>query len=116
GDTDKTLRSEYVEEVGPVTCADCKYVLVDTEEKFADFINELKKQARFAFDTETDALGAMQGQLVGMSFSWKPTEGYYVPVRGPDGCQILDCERVFQEIKPILENEKIEKVGHNLKY
>ncbi|MBC8105671.1 MAG: DNA polymerase I, partial [Anaerolineae bacterium] len=61
-------------------------------------------------------LGAMQGGLVGMSFSWEAGVGYYVPVKGPVGCEILDCDRVLRELKPILENEKIEKVGHNLKY
>src|SRR5262249_23676631 len=76
----------------------------------------LKKQKRFAFDTETDQLGAMQSDLVGMSFSWQPRTGYYVPVRGPAGCRIVDCERVFEQLKPIFENEQIEKVGHNLKY
>ncbi|CAN5408903.1 DNA polymerase I [soil metagenome] len=103
-------------EGGPQTCADCKYILIDTDEKFADFLSKLKKAKRFAFDTETDALGAMQGGLVGMSFSWQAGIGYYVPVKGPVGCEILDCDRVLRELKPILENEKIEKVGHNLKY
>ncbi|MBC8105334.1 MAG: hypothetical protein H7Z14_01995, partial [Anaerolineae bacterium] len=103
-------------EGGPQTCADCKYTLIDTDEKFADFLAQLHKAKRFAFDTETDALGAMQGGLVGMSFSWEAGVGYYVPVKGPVGCEILDCDRVLREVKPILENAKIEKVGHNLKY
>jgi DNA polymerase-1 len=101
---------------GPLTCSDCKYVLVNTDETFNDFIAQLKEAKRFAFDTETDALGAMQGALVGMSFSWEPRVAYYVPVKGPAGCQLLDCDRVFAAIKPIFEDPKIEKVGHNLKY
>jgi DNA polymerase-1 len=101
---------------GPLTCSDCKYILVNTDEAFADFIANLKKQTRFAFDTETDELGAMQGSLVGMSFSWEPAVAYYVPVKGPPGCELVDCDRVFRELKPIFENPKIGKVGHNLKY
>jgi DNA polymerase-1 len=94
----------------------CNYCLIDTEEKFVDFLKQLKKQKRFAFDTETDALGALRSNLVGMSFSWDKQTGYYVPVKGPTGCQHLECERVLRDLKPILENEKIKKVGHNLKY
>src|SRR5205823_6616058 len=56
------------------------YQCVDTEEKFELFLELLKQQKRFAFDTETTALGAMNSRLVGMSFSWKPGTGYYVPV------------------------------------
>src|SRR3712207_8465999 len=47
---------------------------------------------------------------VGMSFSWEAGVGYYVPTKGPVGCEIMDCDRVLRELKPILESETIEKV------
>ena len=99
-----------------VTSEKCRYTLVDTEEKFADFLKALRERKRFAFDTETDNLGALTSNLIGMSFSWAPETGYYVPVKGPAGCETLACDRVLREIKPVLEDAKVEKVGHNLKY
>jgi DNA polymerase-1 len=101
---------------GPKTCADCSYECVDTDEKFEIFIDLLRQQKRFAFDTETVSLGSMEHPLVGMSFSWKEATGYYVPVKGPAGCKLVDCDRVMRELKPILEDPAIKKVGHNLKY
>src|SRR5258706_5774602 len=101
---------------GLATSAGLNYVLVDTEEKFTSFIASLKKQPRFAFDTETDDLGAMRSNVIGMSFSWKPGSGYYVPVAGPPECEFLSLDRVLQDLKPILESEKFQKVGHNIKY
>ncbi len=98
------------------TCADCDYQLVQTPEQFEAFLAELKKQTRFAFDTETDALGAMASSIVGMSFSWKPHTGWYVAVCGPQDSTFLDCEKTIAQLKPILENPAIKKVGHNLKY
>ncbi|HEX8522858.1 MAG TPA: DNA polymerase I [Tepidisphaeraceae bacterium] len=98
------------------TCADCSYECVDTEEKFDIFLDMLREQKRFAFDTETTTLGAMQHPLVGMSFSWKHSTGYYLPVTGPAGCKLLDCAKVLACLKPILEDESVKKVGHNLKY
>lgn len=98
------------------TCDGCDYRLVDTEEKFLEFLAEIKKQKRFAFDTETDQLGALNSNLIGMSFSWKPGQGFYVPVRGPEGSIHLETGRVLRDLKPILEDESIKKVGHNLKY
>src|SRR3954469_4279664 len=79
----------------PVSSSDCDYRLITTERDFTDFLSELKKQKRFAFDTETDALGAMNSNLIGMSFSWKEATGYYVPVKGPAGCEHLPCEKVL---------------------
>ncbi|HEX4125094.1 MAG TPA: DNA polymerase I [Tepidisphaeraceae bacterium] len=103
-------------EAGVATGADCHYQLVATEAQFEEFLAGLRSQKRFAFDTETNALGAMNSELVGMSFSWESHHGYYVPVRGPEGCAILPCERVLAALKPVLEDEKIRKVGHNIKY
>ncbi|HEX4052772.1 MAG TPA: DNA polymerase I [Tepidisphaeraceae bacterium] len=100
----------------PQTCADCDYRLVQTPEEFQSFLTELKKQKRFAFDTETDALGAMASSLVGLSFSWQPKTGWYVAVCGPQGSTFLDCDETLAQLKPILENPAVKKVGHNLKY
>src|SRR5688572_11733527 len=100
----------------PCTSADCDYQLVNTEDKFAAFLKELKNQKRFAFDTETDALGAMRSNLIGLSFSWKEGTGYYVPVRGPSGCEFMSCEKALAALRPILEDESVRKIGHNIKY
>ena len=101
---------------GYATGVSCQYNLVQTDQQFAEFLAELKKQKKFAFDTETDALGAMNSNLVGMSFSWQPEVGYYVPVCGPAGSEILHCDKTLPALKPILEDPKIAKVGHNIKY
>jgi DNA polymerase-1 len=98
------------------TGADCKYHLVQTEEQFEAFLKDLRQQKRFAFDTETDALGAMASNLIGMSFSWEAGTGYYVPVCGPPGSQVLKCERVVEALRPTLEDPSVRKVGHNIKY
>jgi DNA polymerase-1 len=98
------------------TSAGLRYSLIDTEEKFVAFIAALKEKRRIAFDTETDDLGAMKSNLIGMSFSWEEGTGYYVPVAGPEGCEHLSLERVLRDIKPLLEEATVEKVGHNIKY
>jgi DNA polymerase-1 len=98
------------------TSAGCDYRLVQTPGQFESFLAELRKQKRFAFDTETDALGAVTSAMIGMSFSWQPKTGWYVPVRGPSGSQHLEVEPVLAAMKPILQDPAIKKVGHNIKY
>ncbi|MDP9174841.1 MAG: DNA polymerase I [Planctomycetota bacterium] len=98
------------------TAADCDYRLVQTPEQFETFLTQLRQQKRFAFDTETDALGAVSSAMIGMSFSWQPKTGWYIPVRGPQDSQHLELNHVMPQLKPILEDPAIKKVGHNIKY
>jgi DNA polymerase-1 len=103
-------------EPGVGSGADCKYELVQTREQFDRFLAELKRQTRFAFDTETDQLGAVGSRLVGMSFSWEHARGYYVPICGPAESLLLPCEDVLAALRPILCDPGVKKVGHNIKY
>ncbi len=94
-----------------------KYHTVATEADLEKLAAELSKQKVFAFDTETTGLDVLTADLVGMSFSFKAEEAYYVPVghAGSDQVQ-LSKQMVLQALKPILENPAIGKVGHNIKY
>jgi DNA polymerase I len=107
-----------VEELPPgvTTSADLTYTLVNTDEAFAVFLADLKKQPRFAFDTETDSLSPTSANLVGLSFSWAAGTGYYVPVRCPEGEASIECSTALAALKPILEDPAVKKVGHNIKY
>ena len=92
------------------------YQLVDTKEKFDKFLTRLKKQNLFAIDTETTSVDAMRADLVGISFSWQPQEGFYLPVKAPLGSKHLDAATVRRTLAPILADEKVKKIGQNIKY
>jgi DNA polymerase-1 len=92
------------------------YQLIDTQEKFDSFVDELKKQKLFAVDTETTSIDAMRADLVGVSFSWQPHKAYYLPVRAPLGQKHLDASMLRRKLAPILEDENIKKIGQNIKY
>lgn len=87
---------------------DAKYTLVDTDGKAEKLIAKLHKQKEIAVDTETTSIDAIQARLVGVSFSFKAQEGYYVPTN------IFRSN--LKEFKKILEDKKIKKIGHNIKY
>jgi len=92
------------------------YRLIDTQEKFEKFFDELKKQKLFAIDTETTSIHAMRADLVGMSFSWQQGRGFYLPVKAPLGSKHLQIEAVRQKLAPILADESVKKIGQNIKY
>lgn len=88
------------------------YQLVDTPELRKSLIALLSAQDSICVDTETTGTDANLAELVGLSFSTKPGEGYYIP---------LSAEReevlpILEEFRSVLENEKIAKIGQNIKY
>ena len=89
-----------------------RYDLADTFEKRASLITLLAAQKSFCFDTETTSLDANDCELVGLSFSIKPGEGWYIPL----SIDQTDCQNTLNEFKCVLENPQIGKIGQNLKY
>lgn len=88
------------------------YYLVQKEEEIEKLINRLLNSKVFAFDTETTGLDANQAQLVGMSFSLKKGEGFYVPV--PPSQE--EAQSLIEKFRIVFEEDKIEKIAQNYKY
>ena len=91
------------------------YSPIVTLDQLNNLVDTLSAQEIICFDTETDGLDR-EATLCGLSFSWKPKQGVYVPVRSPQPDNHLDTETVLAALKPILENPALPKCGHNLKF
>ena len=92
------------------------YSAIVTLDQLKDLVNTLSEtQEIISFDTETDGL-EREAMLCGLSFSWKPKQGVYVPVRSPQPEDHLDTDTVLSALKPILEDPALPKCGHNLKF
>lgn len=89
------------------------YYIMDTAEKRRLLLESLLSRKEFCFDTETTAINAFEAQLVGIAFSWRAGEAYYVPLPSDDQ---KTCQRIIDEFRPALEHETILKIGQNLKY
>ncbi len=92
-----------------------KYYTVETTEALEKLARELEQQEVFAFDTETTGVDTLAADLVGISVAFREGEAYYIPVGHTQGTQ-LKHDEVLARLKPIWENPKIGKVGHNLKF
>lgn len=82
------------------------------------WVEKLSSASLFAFDTETDSLDTQEARLVGMSFAIEAGHAAYLPLAHDylDAPAQLPLDEVLQAMKPILESEKILKIGQNLKY
>ncbi|MFV0262159.1 MAG: DNA polymerase I [Kluyvera sp.] len=106
-----------VEEVASTLSSE-NYVTILDEATLVSWIEKLKKAPLFAFDTETDSLDNISANMVGLSFAIEPGLAAYVPVAHDylDAPDQIARERVLELLKPLLEDDKLLKVGQNLKY
>lgn len=89
-----------------------EYHLSDTVEKQQELVNILLTHAEICFDTETTGTDANNVELVGMSFSCKAGEAWYIPV--PTGRE--NALAVLSIFKPVFDAADITFIGQNLKY
>ena len=88
------------------------YICADTPEKRLSLITQLLGEKEVSFDTETTGIDANNAELVGLSFSWKPGEAYYIPIPSSRDAAI----EILSEFDPLFENPDRLWIGQNVKY
>lgn len=84
------------------------YQLVDTPDKIKNLVAILQGAKEVCLDTETTSTDPIKARLVGVSFSIKEGQGWYVPV--------YENQEALELLQPIYENPDTPKIGQNLKY
>ncbi|UCE52412.1 MAG: DNA polymerase I [Desulfobacterales bacterium] len=98
--------------------SDKDYQAILNAKKLSELVTRLNSAKIFALDTETTSTNPMVAKLVGLSFSITPHEAFYIPC-GHNYLgvpQQLKLAVVLQQLKAVLENADIQKVGQNIKY
>ncbi len=89
-----------------------KYTAVTTEQAINDLVKQLLGQPEICFDTETTGIDANDVELVGMSFSFVPSEAFYIPCP-PDQ---EATKQILKQFEPLFNDEKKVWIGQNVKY
>ena len=108
------------------------YRLVTTREELDALVALLRSAGQFAIDTETTSVDPMRAKLVGISASVAANTGFYIPVGHlPDACHVmtdpddltsivqynqLPVDEVLDALRPLMLDEALGKIGHNIKY
>jgi DNA polymerase-1 len=108
--------SGFLKEITPEEAKEeVNYKLITDENEFSKLLQKLKRKKEFCLDTETTSLSPSEAELVGISLCFKKGEAYYLPV-GHQESKNLNPDMVIKGLKDLLENEKIKKMGQNLKF
>lgn len=111
--TDQATSSSVDDRLGEAT-----YHTVLSQEAWDKLFQRLSTEKRFAIDTETTSLDYRIAEMVGFSVAFDANDAYYIPLAHDyEGApEQLNRDAIIQQIKPILEDPSIEKIGHHLKY
>jgi DNA polymerase-1 len=88
------------------------YHLITQPEERKELLELLLKQSQVCFDTETTDIDALHADLVGMSFSYKAREAFYVAIPA----DFNEAKSIVEEFLPFFTSKSIEKIAHNIKY
>lgn len=111
--TDQATSSSVDDHLGEAT-----YHTVLSQEAWDKLFQRLSTEKRFAIDTETTSLDYRIAEMVGFSVAFDANDAYYIPLAHDyEGApEQLNRDAIIQQIKPILEDPSVEKIGHHLKY
>ncbi len=121
----------------PAPAADTRYTLIQDEATLAQWIAAARAKGFVAFDTETTSLQPLQAELVGFSLCCEEGTACYVPLshKAPGSAQAapqsdlfaatptvqlapgqIPLDKALALLKPLLEDDSVLKIGHNIKY
>ncbi|WP_333664331.1 DNA polymerase I [Acinetobacter guillouiae] len=111
--TDQATSSRVDDRLGEAT-----YHTVLSQEAWNKLFQRLSTEKCFAIDTETTSLDYRIAEMVGFSVAFDANDAYYIPLAHDyEGApEQLNRDAIIQQIKPILEDPSVEKIGHHLKY
>lgn len=93
-----------------------QFILVNTPYLLAELCKELIQHKRCAIDTEGTSLNPLRGRMVGLSICIEEGKSYYIPFGHSVDEEQLNRQRVFKELRPLLEDPRIEKYLHHAKF
>lgn len=105
-------QAEPGRELATIATTDHTYRITRTPDEMAALARELAGTKEFCIDTETTSVDELHAEIVGLSFSWKANEGWYVPISAEREQALKELEH----FRKVLEDGSITKVGQNIKY
>ena len=87
-----------------------EYSIVDDEEELKKVVEQLSALDEFCYDTETTGYDCFGCRMVGISLCGREHHACYVPL-SPENTGTR-----MAILKPLFENEKIAKIGQNIKF
>lgn len=95
---------------------DFKYEIINTSSLFDKLLTQLEHCNMIAFELQTNNVVGINADIIGISLALENSLPCYIPLKHKEAVNQLEYLEVLKALKPVFENTKIAKIGHNLKY
>ncbi len=92
------------------------YELILNKNELTTWIRKIYRTGIVAIDCETTSLNAVEAEIVGFSMALESSEACYIPLNHANCEKQIDLQYFIQQIKILLEDESVLKIGQNIKY
>jgi DNA polymerase-1 len=93
-----------------------RYECIRSPAQLDGLIARIRAAGECAVDTETDGLVTISANLCGVCLSSRAGDGAYIPTRSPGPRDHMSTAAVIAQLRPLLEDPTIRKIGHHLKF
>lgn len=102
--------SPDVGERATLSSRDVQYHLIENVNQLRELVNRLREQKIISIDSVTDDRANFDYQVKAFAVAYREKEAYYIPTESAE-----KASQVVEELKPVLSDARIMKVGHNVK-
>ena len=92
------------------------YQIIQSLDELTQWKMKAENIGYVAFDTETNSLNAVEADMVGFSLCTSENDACYVPLLHKENDKQIDFDQAIDILKPILEDNGIKKILHNMKF
>lgn len=112
----RLLKNLLQEEPSSTSSDQPQYECITTEDRLKQWIDACYQAELIAFDCETTSLDYIEAQVIGFSIAIAPGQAVYIPFGHRGSSEQLSPDTVLKYCQPMLEDSRVKKLGHNLKY
>ena len=114
-----TKQIEIIEEEKPgliaeknLTNTTHQYFVIQGEKAIDELVQKLSEEKEISFDLVTTNIDANEAELLGITFAFKPSEGYYVPAPSEEE----SVKKLIENFSSLFNDETKIWIGENIKF
>ncbi len=99
--------------IATATVTKTSYYLIENESELENMLSDIYNNKLVSIDFESTGLNVFEDKIIGISFSYKEGEAFYLDISGKTN---IDKDKCLASVLKMMSSKDVKIIGHNLKY